>query len=81
MLQRRFIANCAGTTKKAMVYFSQETKQAWSASGPQQQLPDTEEGAVDGGALWLPGNTVLELQMLPMVRTPFCLYTNVCADY
>ena len=67
-LCKRFTVNCAGATKKSMVYFSQETKQAWSASGPQQQLSDTEEEAVDGGALWLPGNTVLELQMLPMVR-------------
>ena len=49
-----------------MVYFSQETKQKWSASSSQQDL-SAEEGEIDGGALWLPGNTVLELQMLPMV--------------
>ena len=49
-----------------MVYFSQETKQKWSASTSQQDV-SAEEGEIDGGALWLPGNTVLELQMLPMV--------------
>lgn len=52
-----------------MVYFSQETQQSW-ASG--SETLDTasqqeEEGDVDGGALWLPGNVTLELQMLPMV--------------
>ncbi|KAL0043699.1 hypothetical protein WJX82_003553 [Trebouxia sp. C0006] len=55
-----------GITKKAMVYFSQETKQLWSANGPKQQQ-DAGAEAIDGGALWLPGNVVLELQMLPMV--------------
>ncbi len=57
----------AGITKKAMVYFSQETKQLWSANGPKQQQ-DAGVEAIDGGALWLPGNVVLELQMLPMVQ-------------
>ena len=57
----------AGVTKKAMVYFSQETKQRWS-SGPAEQELAGEQGQIDGGALWLPGNTLLELQMLPMVR-------------
>ena len=56
----------AGMTKKAMVYFSQETKQLWSASDAKQQQ-NTGSEAVDGGAMWLPGNVVLELQMLPMV--------------
>lgn len=55
-----------GKTKKAMVYFSQETKQLWSANGSKQQQ-DAGAEAIDGGALWLPGNVVLELQMLPMV--------------
>ena len=61
----------AGVTKKAMVYFSQETKQTWSASPAAQDLA-AEHGEIDGGALWLPGNTVLELQMLPMV----CLFVT-----
>ena len=56
-----------GVTKKAMVYFSQETKQTWSAAPADQDLA-AEHGEIDGGALWLPGNTVLELQMLPMVH-------------
>lgn len=56
----------AGVTKKAMVYFSQETKQRWSSSPAEQELAE-EQGEIDGGALWLPGNTLLELQMLPMV--------------
>lgn len=56
-----------GKTKKAMVYFSQETKQLWSANGSKQQQ-DAGAEAIDGGALWLPGNVVLELQMLPMVQ-------------
>ena len=56
-----------GITKKAMVYFSQETKQMWSANGSKQQQ-DAGAEAIDGGALWLPGNVVLELQMLPMVQ-------------
>lgn len=55
-----------GMTKKAMVYFSQETKQKWSSSPAEQELAG-EQGKIDGGALWLPGNTLLELQMLPMV--------------
>ena len=54
---------------KAMVYFSQETKQMWSARDAQQQQNPQAE-AIDGGALWLPGNVVLELQMLPMVSKP-----------
>ncbi|KAL3157302.1 hypothetical protein ABBQ38_001532 [Trebouxia sp. C0009 RCD-2024] len=49
-----------------MVYFSQETKQRWSSSPAEQELAE-EQGEIDGGALWLPGNTLLELQMLPMV--------------
>lgn len=57
---------CAGITKKTMVYFNQETKQAWDACDEQNQA-DAQDHAVDGGALWLPGNTVLELQMLPTV--------------
>ena len=48
------------------MYFSQETKQNWSANDPKQQ-EDPQADAIDGGALWLPGNVVLELQMLPMV--------------
>ena len=51
------------------MYFSQETKQRWSAA-PADQDVAAEQGEIDGGALWLPGNTVLELQMLPMVRMP-----------
>lgn len=58
-----------GVTKKAMVYFSQETKQRWSTA-PADQDVAAEDGEIDGGALWLPGNTLLELQMLPMVYTP-----------
>ena len=52
------------------MYFSQETKQMWSAKDAQQQQNPQAE-AIDGGALWLPGNVVLELQMLPMVCKPF----------
>lgn len=61
-----WLAGHAGVTKKAMVYFSQETKQRWSSSPAEQKLAG-EQGEIDGGALWLPGNTLLELQMLPMV--------------
>lgn len=64
-----------GVTKKAMVYFSQETKQRWTAA-PADQDVAAEQGEIDGGALWLPGNTVLELQMLPMVRAPH-VYSGV----
>lgn len=60
------LAVYSGMTKKAMVYFSQETKQKWSSSPAEQELAG-EQGKIDGGALWLPGNTLLELQMLPMV--------------
>lgn len=56
----RFGVAPAGITRKAMVYFSQETKQLWSASAPNQQQDPACE-AVDGGAMWLPGNVVLEL--------------------
>lgn len=65
-----------GITKKAMVYFSQETKQLWSANGPKQQQ-DAGAEAIDGGALWLPGNVVLELQMLPMVQ-PAMQFCSCC---
>ena len=57
-----------------MVYFSQETQQSWSSGvdslnveSPEHE--EHEEGDVDGGALWLPGNVILELQMLPMVSS------------
>lgn len=54
-----------------MVYFSQETQQKWAAGleGPSNsEEEEDEEGVVDGGALWLPGDILLEMQMLPMVR-------------
>ena len=61
----------AGVTRKAMVYFSQETQQSWSSGVDtlNAEAQQHEEGDVDGGALWLPGNVILELQMLPMVRS------------
>lgn len=52
-----------------MVYFSQESQQSWlsCAETLDARSHEDEEGEVDGGALWLPGNVILELQMLPMV--------------
>jgi hypothetical protein len=49
-----------GQVRKTNVYFSQQTRQNW------QQPKDMEPGQ-DGGALWLPGSTMLELRMLPTV--------------
>ena len=59
------------------MYFSQETKQRWSAAPADQDLA-AERGEIDGGALWLPGNTLLELQMLPMVHLP-CITQHLSA--
>ena len=50
----------AGQVRKTNVYFSQQTRQDWQ---PAQGM----EPGQDGGALWLPGNTMLELRMLPTV--------------
>lgn len=54
-----------------MVYFSQETQQSWSSGVDSLNVEsqEHEEEDVDGGALWLPGNVILELQMLPMVSS------------
>ena len=65
-------------TKKAMVYFSQETKQMWSANGSKHKQ-DAGDEAIDGGALWLPGNVVLELQMLPMVQPATQCWQQYCS--
>ena len=43
--------------KTLLMYFSTETQQDWR---PGKREPDDA-----GGAFWLPGNVLLELQMLP----------------
>lgn len=70
----------AGVTRKAMVYFSQETQQSWQSCSDtlNAKSQQDEEGDVDGGALWLPGNVILELQMLPMVCCSHDMREAVC---
>ena len=61
------LTHLAGETRQQLLYFSQETAQRW---GPPGAAPD------DGAALWLPGRLLVQLRMVPPVRTPDCLNTE-----
>lgn len=45
-----------GETKQLMLHYSQETQQAWAAPAAAPE---------DGAALWLPGQLLLQLRMIP----------------